>query len=70
MTDHETILTFMLTLDGREKATKIEIRLLFNYHNELYPSINETGVGCGSCVTRVYNRMKNWRTKINEKHEN
>lgn len=59
----QEILDFLATLDGREKASKIEIRTLFNYHNILFPSGKENGVGCGSCVSRVYTRMKNWRKK-------
>jgi hypothetical protein len=64
MTDkkQKEILDFMLTLDGREKAQTHEIQHLFNYHNEIFPDIKEFGTYCDSCVTRVYNRMKQWRT--------
>ena len=59
----QEILDFLATLDGREKASRDEIRTLFNYHNGLFPSGKETGVGCPSCVSRVYTRLLNWRKK-------
>ena len=61
------IIEFINSLEGKEKTTDKENKKLFNINNFLYPDLKEVGTWCGSCTTRVYNRLKKWRDMQNEK---
>jgi hypothetical protein len=45
-------------LEGKEKATPIQLTKLFNLHNYFNPRHAEYGKHCPSCVARVYRQSK------------
>lgn len=50
--------TLMESLKGRSSATIPELQRLFFFNNLQFPDLNEHGIHCDSCTSRVYNRMQ------------
>lgn len=54
----------MIELEGKEKATPIQLTKLFNLHNYFNPRHAEYGKHCPSCVARVYRQIRAIHTEL------
>jgi len=50
----------LLWKDSREIKSNEDLLKLKNLHNEIFPNIYESNVGCSSCRSRVLSRLKRW----------
>jgi hypothetical protein len=56
----EELRVLLEELEGKDKITANQTERLFNIHNQIFIHSREHGRSCGSCRSRVYNRMKTY----------
>ena len=56
----EELRVLLEELEGKDKITSTKTDRMFNLHNQIFIHSREHGRSCGSCRSRVYQRMKTY----------